>query len=89
LGTNTATIAALGGPLHTSAYHATLGIGQGNAYHAAFGLAGGPGNLNPAVPVVPIGGAVMGGNAIPGINLGVVDTLEAKCENPKVAFLHM
>jgi hypothetical protein len=40
------------------------------------GVAYGPGNLNPAVPVVPIRGGLAGGNAIPGINnLGVVDTL--------------
>jgi hypothetical protein len=37
-------------------------------------VAPGPGNLNPVMPGVPMG-AHAGGNAIPGHNLGVVDTL--------------
>jgi hypothetical protein len=44
-------------------------------------VANGPGNLNPAVPGVPIGGAPVGGNTIPAINrVGVVDTLASLIE---------
>jgi hypothetical protein len=42
------------------------------------GLVNGPGNLNPVV--APIGGAAAGGNAIPGNQLGVVDTFEVLAE---------